>query len=49
VFPPAYIEEWVDEGTTALCPRCGVDSVIGDKSGYEISDSILKAMKAYWF
>jgi len=48
------IEEWVDEdaagvGQTALCPRCGIDSVIGDQSGYEISASFLAKMHSYWF
>jgi hypothetical protein len=28
-FPPAAIEEWVDDGKTALCPKCGIDAVIG--------------------
>ncbi len=23
---------------TALCPKCGIDSVIGDKSGYPVTD-----------
>jgi hypothetical protein len=53
-FPPSEIVEWIDEhqtgeGQTALCPRCGIDSVIGDRSGFDISDDFLSAMKAYWF
>jgi hypothetical protein len=40
VFPPSEILEWVDEiesiGQTALCPKCGIDSVIGSNSGYPI-------------
>src|SRR5262245_20230069 len=51
---PAEIIEWVDanregEGQTALCPRCGVDSIIGDRSGFDISDELLSAMQARWF
>ncbi|HEU4560906.1 MAG TPA: hypothetical protein VFS20_23850, partial [Longimicrobium sp.] len=23
-FPPGEITEWVDDGQTALCPRCGI-------------------------
>ena len=53
VFPPSQIEEWVDEvhgeGQTALCPRCGVDSVLGNASGVPIESDFLAAMKAYWF
>jgi hypothetical protein len=53
-FPPSDIVEWVDdnrggEGQTALCPKCGIDSVIGDRSGFDISDELLSAMKAHWF
>ena len=28
VFAGGAIEEWADEGKTALCPRCGIDSVL---------------------
>ena len=54
ILAPAAIREWVDEddtgvGQTALCPRCGVDSVIGDSSGVAISRQFLEAMKAHWF
>ncbi len=49
VFPPNEIAEWVDRGTTALCPRCGIDSIIGDRSGYDVSAPFLEKMKAYWF
>ena len=49
IFPPTEIEEWIDEDDTALCPKCGIDSVIGDASGYEISREFLKKMMDYWF
>jgi hypothetical protein len=53
VFVPTAIEEWVDErdglGQTALCPRCGVDSVIGDRSGYPIEPGFLDSMRRHWF
>lgn len=53
IFPSKGIEEWVDEvdgvGQTALCPRCGVDSVIGDRSGFPIAAEFLGRMKARWF
>ena len=38
VFKPADILEWTDDDQTALCPNCGIDSVIGDKSGYPVTD-----------
>ena len=48
-FPPGEIEDWVDDGETALCPRCGIDSVIGDASGFAITAEMLKEMRGYWF
>lgn len=49
IFPPSAITDWVDDGVTALCPRCGVDSVIGSASGIELNAEFLKAMRDYWF
>ncbi len=54
IFSPSEIEDWCDEdendeGQTALCPKCGIDSVIGDLSGYEISKDFLAKMNKYWF
>ena len=36
IFNPSEIEDWTDDdenklGQTALCPKCGIDSVIGSK------------------
>ena len=47
---PAEISEWTDDGATALCPRCGIDSVIGSASGYPVTKvAFLGAMKRRWF
>jgi hypothetical protein len=27
-FPSDEVQNWVDDGCTALCPRCGIDSVL---------------------
>jgi len=52
-FPPSEIEDWIDEhdgvGTTALCPRCGIDSVIGSRSGFVLTPEFLLEMHDYWF
>jgi len=34
---------------SAICPKCGIDSVIGSRSGYPISIEFLRRMKARWF
>jgi NAD-dependent SIR2 family protein deacetylase len=48
-FQPQKIEEWIDEEETALCPACGIDSVIGSASGYPITEDFLSRMHAHWF
>jgi hypothetical protein len=53
-FSPREIKEWTDIdsplGATALCPQCGIDSVIGSASGFPIDDNdFLIQMNKYWF
>jgi hypothetical protein len=53
-FKPALITDWVDEtddgvGQTALCPYCGIDAVIGDRSGFAIDPEFLAQMQSFWF
>jgi hypothetical protein len=53
IFAPAEVVDWQDEkgGTsaTALCPMCGIDSVIGSASGFPITEDFLKKMNKRWF
>jgi len=60
IFPPSDIEDWLEEGPgnttdvtstgeTALCPKCGIDSVVGSASGFPITTEFLQRMKEYWF
>lgn len=49
IFPPSEIMDWIDRGRTALCARCGIDSVIGDRSGFPITSEFLDQMNHYWF
>lgn len=54
IFSPSEIEEWliednrVDKRGTAICPHCGIDSVIGESSGYPITKEFLQKMHARW-
>ena len=34
---------------TAMCPRCGSEAVLGDKSGYPINTQFLGRMNEAWF
>lgn len=53
IFPPTEILDWVDQGDprgqTALCPKCGIDSVIGSASGFPIEKNFLREMHRHWF
>jgi hypothetical protein len=50
IFSPKEIERWLDDGAdfTAICPYCGIDTVIGQSSGFPIEPGFLQRMKAYW-
>ena len=48
-FPPSEIKSWADKGETPLCPYCGMDSVLGDRCGFELTDDFLAAMKKSFF
>jgi hypothetical protein len=49
IFSPSQIVEWTDDDQTALCPACGIDSVIGDGSGLQITKAFLTEMRIAWF
>ena len=55
IYDPKEIEEWIIEDTacdyrgTAMCPHCGIDSVIGESSGYPITKEFLDVMNQMWF
>jgi len=54
IFQPKEIFNWCDKdnpkGTTAMCPYCYVDSVIGSESGYPVDEQeFLEEMNEYWF
>jgi NAD-dependent SIR2 family protein deacetylase len=47
MYSPLEIVEWIDDGKTALCPKCGIDTVLPDS--VFLADQVLKAMYEYWF
>lgn len=56
IFDPQEIYEWVGRnkegelvGDMALCPYCGIDSVLGDKSGYPITKEFMAEMSLHYF
>ncbi len=49
IFDPKLIVDWCDNNQTAICPYCGIDSIIYDSKNYHVSKEFLKEMKDYWF
>lgn len=52
IFPPSEIKDKttdLSKGDTAICPYCGIDAVIGESSGFPITQEFLKKMNEYWF
>lgn len=47
IFKPVEVVKWIDEGTTALCPYCGIDSVLPYVKPSD--EDLLKKMYRYWF
>lgn len=50
IFNPKEITKWIDDTSgTALCPYCGIDSIIGEYTGYPITQEFMEKMYQYWF
>ncbi|MDX1780065.1 MAG: cytoplasmic protein [Thalassovita sp.] len=55
IFDPSEITEWIEEspfrdrpaGLTALCPRCGMDTLLAD-ADVPLTAGFLQRMKALW-
>jgi hypothetical protein len=48
-FDTSEIKNWIDTGQTAVCPHCGMDSVIGSESGLDLTGDFLNSMRDRWF
>ena len=49
IFDATEVEDYIDDGKTALCPYCSVDSVIGDASGIELNLIVLNELNKMYF
>ena len=47
-FDSSEVVEYIDNGQTGLCPKCGVDTILPDSLG-EINDKVIDEMNKYWF
>ena len=43
------IVDYIDNGQTALCPKCGIDAIIPDSIDESLDDEIIAQMHEYWF
>lgn len=52
IFPAYEVVNWLDEQyeqqASALCPHCGVCTVIGDAAGFPITEDFLAQMNQRW-
>lgn len=49
IYSPKEISEWIDQDQTALCEKCGIDSVLPESDQYDLSREFLEKMHEYWF
>lgn len=50
IYEPHLVKSWCDKaGDTAICPFCGVDSVIPDTPEVPLTEKLLKDQNAFWF
>jgi hypothetical protein len=59
IYDASGVKDWVDgghtesgeldDGVTALCPRCGIDSVLPDAAPIILDGNLLAEMREHWF
>ena len=49
VFKAAEVVNFLAEENTAMCPKCGIDSVIPETAGYPLTVEVLEELHRYWF
>ena len=58
-FSPTEVTDWIDgrqvetgsldDGVTALCPRCGIDAVLPSAAPIPLTPDVLAEMRHHWF
>ena len=47
-FNSSNVKDYIDDGQTALCPKCEVDAVLPDNIE-GINEEVIEKMNKYWF
>ena len=48
VFDSRQVTRYVEDDETAVCPRCGIEAVLGSASGYGLTRKELKRLRNWW-
>lgn len=49
-FDPKEVKEYTDNDKTCICPKCGIDAVVGNMGiPDEINEEKLRKAQFYWF
>ncbi len=49
IYPAKEVEEFLEVENTALCPKCGIDCVLGDKIDFPLNKEVLQELHNFWF
>lgn len=51
LFKPSEVVKWIlfPSENTACCPYCGIDSVLGNACGYDLTPKFIQQMNEFWF
>jgi hypothetical protein len=49
-FKPEEVKDYTDGDKTCICPRCGIDAVVGNMGlDGEVTEAKLRSAQFYWF
>lgn len=49
IYSPKEINDWADNGETAICPHCNIDAVVAETDDFKVTEQILSEGKEEWF
>lgn len=49
IFDVSEIKSYTDNEKTMICPLCGIDSIVGNMCGFELSEEILQKAHQFWY